>query len=403
MLRTTLATLALLALVSCTPAERPDSNENREAEPSPAAAAAYVDITKEMPYDFVAVDFISVSRGWIVGNDAENNVSVVARTTDGGATWSRTAEIVGETLLDVAFADEENGWAVGVEGIVYRTTDSGRTWAPEPDSDWTTVHTHEPVRIPSKTNADTPLITNESIASIVFTDARTGWAAGDTPTGEGVNLRGLVLGTTDGGKTWTELTSASGAAIPSLDDVWFVDANNGWAVGGTIDDRQEDVLLHTTDGGRTWQSVKTGTAQYLRGVHFVDAQHGWVVGMTIDAVDESQGPSKILATEDGGKTWAVQFTAPRSFYDVTFASAERGWAVGDRATVYATTDGGKSWRQQTRFDVRGGAVVKAPASNPRGPRRRAFRTVFVRSGASAWIGGEGVILERSLSPPAVRR
>jgi hypothetical protein len=116
--------------------------------------------------------------------------------------------------------------------------------------------------------------------------------------------------------------------------------------------------------------------------------------MTIDAVDELPGPSKILATVDGGTTWKVQYTSPRSFFDVVFRDAKHGWAVGDRAAIWATTDGGITWSQQTVFDVSQSKTITRPRKRPNEPDARAFRCLFVRDGSDVWAAGEGQILKR---------
>ena len=389
-MRPLLALLLTTAFTACTaaPPPPPDDAANENAAP------AVVDTTATVPYDFRAVDFLDIARGWVIGSDVENNVSVVAHTVNGGATWVVLVELVGDTLLDVDFVDEQRGWTIGTAGIVYETVDGGRTWTPSPAATWTPRRRTQPTMLPVQGEGNISPSINESIASIVFVDAKTGWAAGDAPTGNGFDVRGLVLGTADGGATWTELKDAAGKTAPySITDLWFVSPTEGWAAGGNHEDREEDILLHTVDGGRTWERVPTGTAQYLRSVHFVDASHGWTVGMTLDDED-MPGPSKVLATADGGRTWTVQLTSPRSFFDVQFANAQRGWAVGDRAAIWATTDGGATWRQQTRFQMNQAKTVTAPTGGTPDPDQRALRTVLARDAATVWAGGEGVILER---------
>ncbi len=68
-----------------------------------------------------------------------------------------------------------------------------------------------------------------------------------------------------------------------------MNANNGWALGGTI--------LYTADGGVTW----TDQSQGLYGgyaVSFVSADTGWVVGYG----------GNILRTSDRGLRWTRQFS-----------------------------------------------------------------------------------------------
>jgi photosystem II stability/assembly factor-like uncharacterized protein len=397
-----IAPLAALvaALAACSPSPpggngnagpQPASNRPQSSIPEP------VDTTKDMPFDFSAIDFVDAKTGWVVGYDAEQNVSAIARTTDGGATWVKQVELAGDTLLDVDFADAANGWIAGTEGLVYRTTDGGATWSVEPAASWRAQHTTKAVEVRAGQAANSaPMLMNESIASVFFVDKKTGWAAGDAPTGKSVEVRGIVLGTTDGGATWKELTDASGKGAPyAINDVYFLDKTEGWAAGGNQENREEDVLLHTTDGGRTWLRQATKTAQYLRAVHFADSMRGWAVGMTIDPVSAMPGPSKIVGTTDGGTTWTVLYTSPRSFYDVVFTDAEHGWAVGDRAAIWATSDGGATWAQQTKFTVEGAQRMLRPGPDLAArPDATPFRTLFVLDPATVWAAGDGVILKR---------
>jgi len=386
----------LLLAFGCTQQPETATDANRAPATTPASTG-YVDTTKDMPFDFVAADFVDARLGWIAGVDAEQNVSTIVRTEDGGATWKKLVQIDGDTLLDIDFADAKNGWAVGAEGVIYHSVDGGVTWSAElPQVMWSPEHSTSGSVVKSKSSPSTSQLTiSESIASIFFTDPLNGWAAGDAPTGSSIDVRGLVLGTTDGGKTWTELKDAAGKGAPfAINDIWFVDERIGWAAGGNQENNEEDILLRTTDGGKTWTRVQTGTAQFLRAVQFIDANRGWVVGMTIDAVDELPGPSKILATVDGGRTWKVQLTSPRSFFDVVFVDAKHGWAVGDRAAVWATTDGGATWTQQTVFDTTASQTMTRPKKRTGEPEPRAFRCLFVRDLAEVRAGGEGIILKR---------
>jgi len=95
-------------------------------------------------------------------------------------------------------------------------------------------------------------------------------------------------------------------------------------------------VVYSDDNGVTWKRAKSPAAPLLTAVDFVDAKHGWAVGHD----------SVILATADGGETWAQQFSAPseqRPLLDVLFLSPASGFAVGAYGAFYETTDGGKSW------------------------------------------------------------
>ncbi|RCI69831.1 hypothetical protein DT376_37845, partial [Pseudomonas aeruginosa] len=61
-----------------------------------------------------SVFFVNERKGWAVGHDAQILVS-----DDAGSTWTRQFEDLGREapLLDIWFADEQHGLAVGAYGL----------------------------------------------------------------------------------------------------------------------------------------------------------------------------------------------------------------------------------------------------------------------------------------------
>jgi photosystem II stability/assembly factor-like uncharacterized protein len=121
--------------------------------------------------------------------------------------------------------------------------------------------------------------------------------------------------------------------------VQFVSARQGWVVGAGH-------VLATTDGGQTWAQQYSGPAQ-LDQVDFVDARNGWAVGLT-----------SLLRTTDGGATWAAAQDPCQSIRSVHFVTPDLGYAVagGSRllldsglpapatgGQLLTTTDGGQHW------------------------------------------------------------
>jgi photosystem II stability/assembly factor-like uncharacterized protein len=130
-----------------------------------------------------------------------------------------------------------------------------------------------------------------------------------------------------------------------LNDVYFIDNQNGWAVGynGTI--------LYTTDGGQSWLSQTSGTTNHLKRIQFVDSQDGWAVGDN----------GTILQTSNGGITWlAESYETTRSFFSwvekrkeitenlnsVHFIDSQNGWVVGINGTILRTRNSGRKWSRQ---------------------------------------------------------
>ena len=78
-----------------------------------------------------------------------------------------------------------------------------------------------------------------------------------------------------------------------LTDVFFLDQDEGWAVG------DRGVIWQTSDGGRHWQRRESGVTGKLESIYFVDRQHGWISGgWTRSYSHRTRGI--LLRTTDGG-------------------------------------------------------------------------------------------------------
>ena len=158
-------------------------------------------------------------------------------------------------------------------------------------------------------------------------DPLTAWAVAGSGTG------GAILRTRDGGITWVQQK----ATPLGLDGIGVVDGNTAWAVG------KNGTILRTSDGGSTWTAQDSGTTAGLFVVAALDAMNAWIVG------DTDSGYAVILRTTDGGATWSRQGTNSiknAGFIDVSAVDTSTAWAVGTQTTVLKTVDGGVTWSYQ---------------------------------------------------------
>jgi len=169
--------------------------------------------------------------------------------------------------------------------------------------------------------------------SVFFTDANTGYVAGDS---------GILLKTENGGKLWTVLPSGT---TKNLNSVFFTDANTGYVAGGQ--QYGPGIILKTTNGGASWTKVSNGISFALFSVYFTDANTGYAVGDS----------SSILKTINGGTTWIAGWTGiPETtvFTSVCFPDANNGYVVGYTTIIvpngaimlsqlFTTGDGGTIW------------------------------------------------------------
>ena len=167
------------------------------------------------------VQFLDADTGWIVGEFGN-----IYHTTDGGKTWAAQQEtLLGAgifvtldlpTFFGVQFIDRLNGIAAGLEGRVARTRDGGQNWKFE------------------KFDLKRPII-DPLYQPFQFPDT-TGWAVGGA---------GEVARQAAAAGAW-QRASLGMEILTWLRGVHFLDHDNGWIVGGY------GLILHTSDGGKTW-------------------------------------------------------------------------------------------------------------------------------------------------------
>jgi photosystem II stability/assembly factor-like uncharacterized protein len=158
-----------------------------------------------------------------------------------------------------------------------------------------------------------------------------------------------------------------------------VDKRTAW-VGGS-----DGEVLRTTDGGRTWEDVSPpDTAGLLfRDVEAQDSRRASVL-----AIGEGEA-SRIYTTTDGGRRWKLAFVNddPLAFYDCMdfYEGGRRGLALSDpvdgRFRIAATDDGGKSWHVLPNDGM--------PEAVPGEFAFAASGTCLVTSGRDAWFASGG--------------
>lgn len=195
-----------------------------------------------------------------------------------------------------------------------------------------------------------------SAISVVSADVV--FVCGDVPNPKGDERQAVVVRTTDGGSNWTEFPIRfPGVEIQALNAIHFISPDLGWAVGA--DSGNDGVVVKTTDGGATWALTRIAEKEVPTAVCFVDPDHGWIGGATPPPGEEEGlgGPSAILATADGGRTWQAQYNIPVSIYRIFFLNPTTGWASGSKGIIYNTADGGRTWdTQRTELETGDGPI-----------------------------------------------
>ena len=256
------------------------------------AGATWTNGVSNTSFTMRAVCFTSATEAWAVGLGG-----TVLRTADAGATWTRLNNVgASENLFDVHFATRDTGWVVGANGVILRTFNRGSSWQRQSPTSatlrsvsfagtrdgWAVGETG--VIVGTHDRGLTwftvqPAITTDNLYATWRRSEAAGWATGAL----GVTPRTV---TTLDSTTW-ELRNA-GTDFARLNGVHFPGDLVGFAVGWNA--TAGGTAVRTDDGGVNWTTQPTNAVDELLDVFFVDANRGWAVGKN----------GLILHTSDGG-------------------------------------------------------------------------------------------------------
>ena len=232
---------------------------------------------------------------------AAGNGGTLLRHHDSSKNW---LPVTGFSSSDdyrcISFPDSITGYVSGVGNALIKTTNGGASWQPLASGLATTATT--------------------SIMAVHFLNANTGFIAGSASGAR------FIRKTINGGTTWTVVTPAGMSSTPYA--MGFFDGTTGITSGvsGTI--------YRTTDGGNTWSAITSGTTSSLYTLAIADANTAIICGTN----------GVILRTADKGATWTpVTSGTTVQFWGSSFSDALHGMVAGYSGTVLRTIDGGITW------------------------------------------------------------
>jgi photosystem II stability/assembly factor-like uncharacterized protein len=248
--------------------------------------------------DLNCVDMVGPDRAWASGYWLDG----VLRSLDGGQTWTRFPLPVQGRVGGLDFADSLHGWCVlnsETNGLVCRTSDGGVTWVEQPAA------------------------TSFGWGCVFALDSLHAWVGGSLPPW------GAVARTLDGGLTWTPHTLPAPEDVESL---VFRDAREGWATtSGGGAGSHHGTVFHTINGGVDWTAVHEVDGVWLDvallgdgGVAVAGGRNE--AGEDIALIDRQSGP---LAP------WVRDLEQPGTLVRaLAFGSPYRGCAVGDWGDIF---------------------------------------------------------------------
>ncbi len=245
--------------------------------------------------NFRGVYFPSATVGYAFGS-----YDHVAKTTNGGATWSLLGTGSGHYLNNGFFLNDQLGWVITDAGGITKTTDGGGTWTMQSSG------------------------TGRQLFGVHFVNADTGMAVGDR----------VILRTTNGGANWTTISTDSTGLFRN---VTFVTPQLGLIVG------DKPWILRTVDGGLTWSPItlSTWSALTIWDVKFYSEETALAVGWM----------GSIYRSVDGGLTWQYQQSGTMNNLFALSHAGGRTTIVGRNQAILRSVDflslrepnGAESW------------------------------------------------------------
>jgi photosystem II stability/assembly factor-like uncharacterized protein len=269
-------------------------------------AGSWKEIESGTSSALATVCFPDDQHGWTAGQSG-----VILHTEDGGGTWKAQSSGADAYLLAIDFIDPRHGVAVGAESTVLFTTDGGRRWQN------------------AALGSALGLVEEINLFAVVMLDEQNACIAGDG---------GRIFSSEDGGGHWVESKSPlydpeimEGRILYSMTH----DAGILYAVG--ID----GVLVISTDRGKTWTERATGHPGPE--LYCVDVVKG--VGLAAGS------GGHVLRTLDGGSTWEVM-AVPQEITRFWLSGVDlretaggeiRGLLAGEDGTLGRLENGALSW------------------------------------------------------------
>ncbi len=251
------------------------------------------------------------------GNEQNDSLQDIFKSYSGGMTWDFANNGGGGYIRSIDFTDSINGIAIGYAGKILKSGDGGGSYS----------RIYPP-----------GAMTQRNFTTVLYNSPQTvfGFGGRNYPN----DTIQTIIKSTDGGSTWNAIRDQAGRWLKGA---FFINANNGFAVGGS------GTIIKTTDGGSNWTDVTSPIhTRDFNAVHFSSPSTGYIVGGNFVMFDTLASMRTILKTTDGGANWNVVMDEPGGWLTaIDFVDVNTGYITGDAAQLYKTTNGGTNWIRQT--------------------------------------------------------
>lgn len=283
-----------------------------------------------------------------------------------GVSSTEQADVPVDLLLTaVHFVDDKDGWAVGHDGAILHSTDGGLTWKLQLDG-----------------RAISQMMIAWAEAEVARLEQVSASANGDEAVSAALDDANFALDDATAG-------AEPGPSRPLL-DIWFRNANEGWAVGAY------GMVLHTRDAGHSWD--------FVSGLDNPQRLHlNAVLGLT-DGSLVVAGEGGRLYRQVEGHWQPVQTLTDASLYKLMELADGRLLALGFGGTLFQSDDRGANWQTiatPSKANLYGGTQLadgSVVLTGQGGVVLHGLRPDQLRiwegTGKSAWLGAAALPGER---------
>jgi photosystem II stability/assembly factor-like uncharacterized protein len=170
---------------------------------------------------------------------------------------------------------------------------------------------------------------NLRVYSVKFANVNTGYAAGSAIFNQSGVFTGGVYKTTNAGVNWSVMN------IPTFSfayEIELIDANNIFITCDT------STIIRTTNGGNSWTRLTTpsvSSEMFSWNLSFINSSTGWI------STPKSSASQKTFQTTNSGNTWTVA-NVLQGFSRIKFIDNQNGKAANNTG-FFITTNGGINW------------------------------------------------------------
>jgi len=298
----------------------------------------------------IALDPKNSKNAWVGAGESwtRNTVSIgdgIYKSTDGGETWTHAGLDKSERVAKIAVSPKNSDtvfaavpgalWSDSPDRGLYKTADGGKTW-------------QQVLKGPNLSTGCTDIAIDPANPDIMFAATwdfrRKGWeyrSGGESPTAPSAS--GLFR-STDGGNTWTEITTEANKGFPKKPYGRIAVAiapSNPKRVYAFVES-PNSALFVSDDGGMTWEKRDKSQWMVWRPFYFANLI---VDPKNPDRLFKPDG--SLIVSEDGGKSFAVVggFQGAHGDAHVVWIDPTNTQVVfvGDDGGMWYSYNGGSKW------------------------------------------------------------